>query len=147
LNYYQLIFKGEFNETFNENKTYIFKSELELKKGDYVVAMTRYGYAIAVVFEKNNVNQNFNYLSESVASIVLKLEGNYYDEKEAAEQLKRIERTLDQKSKNISKIIQYETIAKYDSDAKELLDKYKELKNGKMLLLDNTSYEDDNMPF
>lgn len=36
---------------------------------------------------------------------------------------------LNKKTKEMSKVMQYEAIAKYDSDAKDLLEKYKNLKN------------------
>lgn len=158
MNYYQLIFKTDFRDKdFYEGQTYIFKSELELKKGDYVVAMTRFGYSIAVVYEKNDVEANEEYYSNSVAKIVTKLEGNYYKEKEMAEELRIIERELNQKAKEMSKIMQYEAIAKYDPSAQELLEKYKQIKNNNTVLSLNESTEvdyrrrnleeDDNLPF
>lgn len=135
MNYYQLIFKPDFREKdFYEGRTYIYKSELELEKGDYVVAMTKFGYAIAVVYEKNDVEVSNNIYSDSVARIVTKLDGNYYKEKEKEEELKAIEKILNQKTKEMSKIMQYETIAKYDPNAKELLEKYKSLKSENIAL-------------
>lgn len=95
MNYYQLIFKPDFRtREFYEGRTYIFKSELELEKGDYVVVMTKFGYSIAVVYEKNDVEASYNCYSDGVAKIVIKLEGNYYKEKEMAEELKEIEKIL-----------------------------------------------------
>lgn len=130
MNYYQLIFKPDFRvKEFYEGQTYIFKSELELEKGDYVVAMTKFGYSIAVVYEKNDVKASYNTYSENVAKIVTKLEGNYFKEKEMAEELKAIEKILNQKTKEMSKIMQYEAIAKYDPNAQELLEKYKQIKS------------------
>lgn len=83
MNYYQLIFKSSFREReFYEGQTYIFKSELELKKGDYVVALTKFGYQIAVVYEKNKVETNYEMYDDTVAEIVTKLDGNYYKERE-----------------------------------------------------------------
>lgn len=144
MNYYQLIFKTDFRDKdFYEGQTYIFKSELELEKGDYVVAMTRFGYSIAVVYEKNDVEANGEYYSNSVAKIVTKLEGNYYKEKEMAEELRMIEKELNQKAKEMSKIMQYEAIAKYDPSAQELLEKYKQIKNNNTVLSLNESTERD----
>lgn len=135
MNYYQLIFKPNFREKeFYEGQTYIFKSDLELEKGDYVVAMTKFGYSIAVVYAKNDVEANYNCYSEGVAKIATKLEGNYYKEKEMAEELKAIEKILNQKTREMSKIMQYEAIAKYDPNAQELLDKYKQIKNNNTVL-------------
>ncbi len=135
MNYYQLIFKPNFREReFYEGQTYIFKSELELEKGDYVVAMTKFGYSIAVVYEKNEVEVSNNIYAESVAKIVTKLEGNYYKEKEMAEKLREIEKRLNQKAKEMSKIMQYEAIAKYDVSAQELLNEYKQIKNTETII-------------
>lgn len=129
MNYYQLIFKPNFREKdFFEDQTYIFKSELELKKGDYVVALTKFGYQIAVVYEKNEVEAT-NMYSEGIAKIVTKLDGNYYIEKEKEQKLKEIEKILNQKSNQVSKIMKYETVAQYDPEAKELLEEYKNLRN------------------
>lgn len=149
MNYYQLIFKPNFREKeFYEGQTYIFKSELELEKGDYVVTMTKFGYSIAVVYEKNEIETNYNYYSESIAKIVTKLDGNYYKEKEIAEEIKVIENKLNQKAKEMSKFLQYEAVAKYDPEAQELLKKYEQLKNNNVLVLDEkTDEEDINIPF
>lgn len=151
--YYQLIFKSSFRERdFYEGQTYIFKSDLELEKGDYVVALTKFGYQIAVVYEKNEVEASYGIYGESVAKIVTKLEGNYYKEKEKAEELKTIEKILNKKAKEMSKVAQYEAIAKYDPTAKELLEKYINLKNDTVALPiasceETRDYEDDNIPF
>ena len=151
--YYQLIFKPSFREReFYEGQTYIFKSDLELEKGDYVVALTKFGYQIAVVYEKNEVEASYEMYGEAVAKIVTKLDGNYYKEKEKAEKLKAIEKILDKKAKEMSKFMQYETVAKYDPDAKELLKEYEELKSNAIALpitsCDETrEYEYDNIPF
>lgn len=135
MNYYQLIFKPDFRaREFYEGQTYIFKSELELEKGDYVVAMTKFGYSIAVVYEKNDVDANYNCYAEGVAKIVTKLDGNYYKEKEMEQELKEIEKILNRKTKEMSKIMQYEAIAKYDPSAQELLDKYKKIKNNNTVI-------------
>lgn len=143
MNYYQLIFKPDFRDKdFYEDRTYIFKSELELEKGDYVVALTRYGYQIAVVYEKNEVEVTYN---NTIAKIITKLEGNYYKEKENAEKLKSIEEMLNKKTKEMSKIMQYETLAKYDPDAKSLLEEYKNLKSEKLVLAEIEYSE--NLPF
>lgn len=154
MNYYQLIFKPDFRtREFYEGQTYIFKSELELEKGDYVVAMTKFGYSIAVVYEKNDVEASYNCYSEGVAKIVTKLDGNYYKEKEMAEELKEIEKILNQKTKEMSKIMQYEAIAKYDPNAQELLDKYKQIKNNNTVvpLIESSKRnyyeEEENIPF
>lgn len=152
MNYYQLIFKPDFRtREFYEGQTYIFKSELELEKGDYVVAMTKFGYSIAVVYEKNDVEANYNCYSEGVAKVVTKLDGNYYKEKEMAQELKEIEKRLNQKTKEMSKIMQYEAIAKYDSSAQELLDKYKQIKNNNTILplveATRRNDEEENLPF
>lgn len=154
MNYYQLIFKPDFRDRdFYEGQTYIFKSELELEKGNYVVAMTKFGYSIAVVYEKNEVEASNNIYGEGIAKIVTKLEGNYYKEKEMAEELKAIENILNKKAKEMSKIMQYEAIAKYDSSAQELLDKYKQIRNGNTVLplIESTreswKYDEDNLPF
>lgn len=154
MNYYQLIFKPDFRtKEFYEGQTYIFKSELDLKKGDYVVAMTKFGYSIAVVYEKNEVEANYEAYSIGVAKIVTKLDGNYYKEKEMAEELKAIENILNQKTKEMSKIMQYEAIAKYDPTAQELLDKYKQIKNNNTVLpliespKRNYEEEEEDLPF
>ena len=130
MNYYQLIFRPDFRKNeFYEGQTYIFKSELDLKKGDYVVALTKFGYQIAVVYEKNEVEASYSVYGESVARIVTKLDGNYYAEIEKKEKLKAIEKILDKKAKEMSKIAKYETLAKYDSSVDELLNEYRNLKN------------------
>lgn len=156
MNYYQLIFKPDFRaRDFYEGQTYIFKSELELERGDYVVAITKFGYSIAVVYEKNDVEANYNCYTEGVAKIATKLDGNYYKEKEMEQELKEIEKLLNKKAQEMSKIMQYEAIAKYDPSAQELLDKYKKIKNNDSVIpLINSakSYtqEDDyeeNIPF
>ena len=152
MNYYQLIFKPDFRtREFYEGQTYIFKSELELEKGDYVVAMTKFGYSIAVVYEKNDVESNYNCYSEGIARVVTKLDGNYYKEKEMAEELKAIENILNQKTKEMSKIMQYEAIAKYDPNAQELLDKYKQIKNNNTVLplieSPKRNYDEEDLPF
>ena len=154
MNYYQLIFKPDFRtKEFYEGQTYIFKSELDLKKGDYVVAMTMFGYSIAVVYEKNEVEASYDAYSAGVAKIVTKLDGNYYKEKEMAEELKAIENILNQKTKEMSKIMQYEAIAKYDPTAQELLDKYKQIKNNNTVLpliespKRNYEEEEEDLPF
>lgn len=152
MNYYQLIFKPDFRtREFYEGQTYIFKSELELEKGDYVVAMTKFGYSIAVVYEKNDVEASYNCYSEGVAKIATKLDGNYYKEKEMEEELKEIEKILNQKTKEMSKIMQYEAIAKYDPNAQELLNKYKQIKNNNTILplTESTkrNYDEEDLPF
>lgn len=152
MNYYQLIFKPNFREDFYEGRTYIYKSELELKKGDYVVAMTKFGYSIAVVYEKNDVESNYNRYSEGIAKIVAKLDGNYYIEKEAAEKLKIIEKRLNQKAKEMSEFMKYEAVAKYDTEAEELLKEYEQIKNNNMILpqmklLKENCYDDEDIPF
>ena len=149
MNYYQLIFKCDYREKeFYEGRTYIFKSDLQLEKGDYVVAQTRHGYQIAVIYEKNDVEAKNDVYGENIAKIITKLDGNYYKEKERAEELKRIEYRLNQKAKNISKIMQYETLAKYDNESKELLEKYKELTN-EPILISGTAVEEneETLPF
>ena len=148
MNYYQLIFKTRFTDTnFFEGKTYIFKSELELKKGDYVVAITKFGYSIAVVFEKNDIQVSDIY-SLGVAKIVCKLDGNYYEEKEREEKLKEIKQQLEYKADNLSEILKFEALAKYDSEAKELLDEYKNLTNLSLYLpISHTEVEDEDLPF
>lgn len=148
MNYYQLMFKPRFNDnSFYEGKTYIFKSELELKKGDYVVVMTKFGYSIAVVFEKNDTQVSDIY-SLGVAKIVCKLDGNYYEEKEREEKLKEIKQQLEYKADNLSEIFKFEALAKYDSEAKELLDEYKNLINSSLCLPTfNTEVEDEDLPF
>lgn len=148
MNYYQLIFKPRFNESeFYENRTYIFKSELDLKKGDYVVAMTKFGYSIAVVFEKNDTQVSDIY-SLGVAKIICKLDGNYYEEKEREAKLKEIRQQLEYKADNLSDIFKYEALAKYDSEAKELLDEYKNLTNSSLYLPSiNVEVEDEDLPF
>lgn len=148
MKYYQLIFKADFRDKdFYEGHTYIFKSDLELEKGDYVVALTRFGYQIAVVYEQNEVEANSAIYSESVAKIVTKLEGNYYKEKEKAEKIKAIEKILDKKAKEISKFMKYETIAKYDSEAKELLKEYESLKSNTIALPTTEDVEIEDVPF
>lgn len=148
--YYQLIFRTDFRDRdFYEGQTYIFKSDLELEKGDYVVALTKFGYQIAVVFEKNEVEASYGIYGETVAKIVTKLEGNYYKEKEKAEKLKAIEKILDKKAKEMSKFMQYEAIAKYDPDAQELLKEYESLKNNTIALptKEESNLEDEDLPF
>ena len=153
MNFYQLIFRPDFRiNEFYENRTYIFKSELDLERGDYVVALTKFGYQIAVVYEKNEVETNNAIYGEQVARIVTKLEGNYYKEKEKAAELKEIEKMLNKKTKEMSKIMQYEALAKYDPNVKELLERYKNLKNDNYVALpegNETKYndEEDNIPF
>lgn len=154
MNYYQLIFKPDFrSRKFYEGQTYIFKSELELEKGDYVVAMTKFGYSIAVVYEKNEVESSYNIYSEGVAKIIAKLDGNYFKEKEMAEELKAIEKILNEKTKEMSKVMQYETIANYDPNARELLEKYKQIKTSNTILplaeetKRNYDEDEENMPF
>ena len=150
MNYYQLIFKPSFREDFYEKQTYIFKSDLELEKGDYVVAMTKFGYSIAVVYEKNEVEVN-NCYAEGVAKIVTKLEGNYYKETERAGKLAVIEKNLNKKTKEMSKIMQYKAIAEIDPEAKALLDEYMNLRNTKTVLqlteAKNEIYDEDLIPF
>lgn len=152
MNYYQLIFRPDFrSKYFYEGRTYIFKSELELKKGDYVVAMTQFGYQIAVIYEKNEVEAS-PVFGEGVARIVTKLDGNYYEELEKIEKMKEIEKILNKKTKEISKIMQYETLAKYDENAKELLEEYKRIRNDKYVFaLPETSTkcddEEEDLPF
>lgn len=148
MNYYQLIFKPRFDaKWFYEDKTYIFKSELELTKGDYVVAMTKFGYSIAVVFEKNDTQVSDIY-SLGVAKIICKLDGNYYEEKEREAKLKEIRQQLEYKADNLSDIFKYEALAKYDSEAKELLDEYKNLTNSSLYLPSiNVEVEDEDLPF
>jgi len=152
VNYYQLMFKPDFRtKEFYEGQTYIFKSDLDLERGDYVVAMTKFGYSIAVVYAKNDVEINDNYYSEGVAKIVTKLDGNYYKEKEAAEKLKIIEKRLNQKVKEMSKFRQYEVVAKYDSEAQELLKEYEQIKNNNIVLpqIESSSeiYSEEELPF
>ena len=152
MNYYQLMFKPDFRtKEFYEGQTYIFKSDLDLERGDYVVAMTKFGYSIAVVYAKNDVEINDNYYSEGVAKIVTKLDGNYYKEKEAAEKLKIIEKRLNQKVKEMSKFRQYEVVAKYDSEAQELLKEYEQIKNNNIVLpqIESSSeiYSEEELPF
>lgn len=146
MNYYQLIFKPDFRDKeFYEGRTYIFKSDLELEKGDYVVALTRFGYQVAVVYEKNETEATY---SDTVAKIVTKLDGNYYKEKERAEELKFIEQMLNKKAKEMSKVMKYETLAKYDPDAKELLEKYKNLRNETLVLPEAIECEyEESIPF
>ena len=145
MNYYQLIFKPDFRSNgFYEGRTYIFKSELELKRGDYVVALTKFGYQIAVVYEKNEVEASYSIYGESVAKIVTKLDGNYYEEKEKEEKMKAIEKILDRKTKEMSKIAKYETLAKYDSSVKELLQEYKELKHNEYIMALPENKDDEN---
>lgn len=148
MNYYQLIFKNDYRDMeFYEEQTYIFKSELELKKGDYVVTMTRFGYSIAVVFEKNNI-QTLDLYSLGIAKIVCKLDGNYYEEKERREKLKELRRQLKYKAENLSEVLKFETLAKYDNEAKEMLDEYKKLSNSSIYLPNiNTEIKEDNLPF
>lgn len=146
MNYYQLIFKPDFRDKeFYEGRTYIFKSDLELEKGDYVVALTRFGYQVAVVYEKNETEATY---SDTVAKIVTKLDGNYYKEKERAEELKFIEQMLNKKAKEMSKVMKYEALAKYDPNAKELLEKYKNLRNETLVLPEAIECEyEENIPF
>lgn len=145
--YYQLMFRPNFRDkNFYEGNTFIFKSDLELEKGDYVVATTKFGYQIGVVYDKNeNVVGNY---SMPIQKIVTKLDGNYYEEKEKKEKIKSIEKILNEKSKNISKIMQFETLAKYDNEAKELLEEYKNLQNSNFICLpqiseDTEEYEEE----
>lgn len=148
MNYYQLIFKPRFNmKEFYEDKTYIFKPDLELDKGDYVVALTQYGYSIAVVYEKNEIEVSDIY-SLGIAKIVCKLEGNYYKEKEREAKLKEIRKQLEYKANNLSEILRFESLAKYDTEAKQLLDEYKEL-TSQNIFLPNTeiSVEEEDLPF
>ena len=106
-------------------------------------------------YEKNDVEANYNCYTEGVAKIATKLDGNYYKEKEMEQELKEIEKILNKKAQEMSKIMQYEAIAKYDPSAQELLDKYKKIKNNDSVIpLINSakSYtqEDDyeeNIPF
>jgi len=150
MNYYQLMFRSDFRDKdFYEGKTYIFKSDLDLEKGDYVVALTKFGYQIAVVYEKNEVEASNSIFESSVAKIVTKLEGNYYKEKAKAEELKVIEKILDKKAKEMSKFMQYETVAKYDPEAQELLKKYESLKSEtpSLPVASTEEYEDECMPF
>ena len=70
-----------------------------------------------------------------------------------AEELKAIENILNQKTKEMSKIMQYEAIAKYDPTAQELLDKYKQIKNNNTVLpliespKRNYEEEEEDLPF
>ena len=148
MNYYQLIFKPRFDaKNFYEDRTYIFKSKLELSKGDYVVVMTKFGYSIAVVFEKND-SQVSDIYSLGVEKIICKLDGNYYEEKELEAKLKEIKQQLEYKADNLSDILKFEALAKYDSEAKELLDEYKNLTNSNLYLPSiNVEVEDEDLPF
>lgn len=150
MKYYQLIFRTNFRDNdFYEGRTYIFKSDLELEKGDYVVALTKFGYQIAVVFEKNNVEASEIY-AQGIAKIITKLEGNYYLEIEKQKQIKAIEKILNEKAKSISKLMQFETMAKYDSSVKELLEEYKNLKSDSNVLLiesENEIEKIEELPF
>lgn len=148
MNYYQLIFKPRTNaREFYEGKTYIFKSDLELERGDFVVALTQYGYSIAVVYEKNEVEVSDIY-SLSIAKIVCKLEGNYYKEKEREEKLKEIRKQLEYKADNLSEILRFESLAKYDAEAQQLLDEYKELTSQNVFLPSTeVSVEEEDLPF
>lgn len=70
------------------------------------------------------------------------------------QELKEIEKILNKKAKEMSRIMQYEAIAKYDPSAQELLDKYKKIKNNDVVipLIDSSKnyiqedYE-ENIPF
>lgn len=148
MNYYQLIFKPRANiREFYEGKTYIFKSDLELERGDFVVALTQYGYSIAVVYEKNEVEVSDIY-SLGIAKIICKLEGNYYKEKEREEKLKKIRKQLEYKADNLSEILRFESLAKYDAEAQQLLDEYKELTSQNVLLPSTeVSAEEEDLPF
>lgn len=148
MNYYQLIFKPRANtREFYEGKTYIFKSDLELERGDFVVALTQYGYSIAVVYEKNEVEVSDIY-SLGIAKIICKLEGNYYKEKEREEKLKEIRKQLEYKADNLSEILRFESLAKYDAEAQQLLNEYKELTSQNVLLPSTkVSVEEEDLPF
>ena len=142
MNYYQIMFKANFRDKeFNEYHTFIFKSDLELQKGDYVVVTTKFGYQIGVVYEKNE-NVTYSY-SVPLQRIITKLEGNYYEEKEKQEKLKSIEKLLNEKAKNVTKFMQYETLAKYDNEAKELLDEYKNLQGNNFIGLPEVDDDED----
>lgn len=148
MNYYQLMFRPRYDRNdFYEGKTYIFKSDLDLKRGDYVVAMTKFGYTIAVVYEKNDTQVSDIY-SLGIAKIVCKLDGNYYEEKDREAKLKEIKQQLEYKADNLSDIFKFEALAKYDNEAKELLDEYKQLTNLSAYLPNiNTEVEEEDLPF
>lgn len=142
MKYYNIAFRRSFNETFLSERTFVFKSELELKKGDYVVVITKFGYQIGMVHSLNEALNN-NIYDGSTSNIVSQLDGNYFEEMEKAKEVKNIERELEKKMKQFSKTLQYETLAAHDSQAKELLDRLKELNSSKPLLAQAVEEEYD----
>lgn len=142
MKYYNIAFRRSFNETFLSERTFVFKSELELKKGDYVVVITKFGYQIGMVHSLNEALNN-NIYDGSTSNIVSQLDGNYFEEMEKAKEVKNIERELEKKMKQFSKTLQYETLAAHDSQAKELLDRLKELNSSKPLLAQAAEEEYD----
>lgn len=142
MKYYNIAFRRSFNETFYQERTFVFKSELELKKGDYVVVITKFGYQIGMVHSLNEALNN-NIYDGSTSNIVSQLDGNYFEEMEKAKEVKNIERELEKKMKQFSKTLQYETLAAHDNQAKELLDRLKELNSSKPLLAQAVEEEYD----
>lgn len=142
MKYYNIAFRRSFNETFYQERTFVFKSELELKKGDYVVVITKFGYQIGMVHSLNEALNN-NVYDGSTSNIVSQLDGNYFEEMEKAKEVKNIERELEKKMKQFSKTLQYETLAAHDNQAKELLDRLKELNSSKPLLAQAAEEEYD----
>lgn len=145
MKYYNIAFRRNFNETFYQERTFVFKSELELKKGDYVVVITKFGYQIGMVHSLNEALNN-NIYDGSTSNIVSQLDGNYFEEMEKAKEVKNIERELEKKMKQFSKTLQYETLAAHDNQAKELLDRLKELNSSKPLL-SQAAEEEYDCPF
>ena len=133
MKYYNVAFRRGFNEPFYQERTFVFKSELELKKGDYVVVITKFGYQIGMVHSLNEALNN-NAYEGSTPNIVSQLDGNYFEEMEKAKEVKNIERELEKRMKQFSKTLQYEALANHDNQAKELLDRLKELNSSKPLL-------------
>ncbi len=60
-----------------------------------------------------------------------------------------MKKILNKKTEEMSKVMQYEAIANYDPDAKELLERYKSLKNNNTVALPiaDECDEDDYIPF
>lgn len=75
-----------------------------------------------LVFYDDELNTNLFFVTKIDLS-------EYIEKKEKEKKLKYLEKTLEEKTKNINKYIAFENLAKYDEDAKELFEEYKKLMN------------------
>lgn len=118
---------------YNYENLYSFKikDDIDLKEGDYAVVIcsnTKSGNEAVKVVRVVEFEESFT--NKATKEIIQKIDmDDFFENERNKEELKRIEFLLKEKEKSFQKEKLYQMMSETDEEAKDLLSRFKDLKN------------------